>query len=70
MNTAETTVADLLAVEGQAFNAKRDAWASVVFARTAEELDRATSQYRKAVITHAKARDAWYYAAKTANLLR
>lgn len=70
MNIAELTTAELLAAEEQAFNAKLDAWASVVFARTAEELDRATSAYRKAVVIHSRAREKWYNSARAANLIR
>ena len=70
MNTAELTAAALLAAEGQAFTAKRDAWASVIFARTEEELDRATSAYQQASVAYSQAHTAWYNAAKAANLLR
>lgn len=69
MTATETTVADLLAAEGRAFTAKRDAWASVIFAHTAEELDRATGAYKRATVAHSKAHTDWYDAAKAANLL-
>lgn len=60
MTTAELTTAELLAAEEQAFTAKRAAWASVVFARTEEELDRATSAYQRAVAAYSQAHTAWY----------
>lgn len=49
------TIADLDTAETQAFAAKRDAWASVVFARTAEELDQATVRYQRAVAAYGQA---------------
>ena len=70
MTTAELTTAELLAAEEQAFTAKRAAWASVIFARTEEELDRATSAYQQATVAYSQAHTAWYDAAKAANLLR
>lgn len=70
MNTAELSTAELLAAEEQAFTAKRAAWASVIFARTEEELDRATSAYQQATVAYSQAHTAWYDAAKAANLLR
>lgn len=70
MTTAELTTSELLAAEERAFTAKRDAWASVIFARTEEELDRATSVYQQATVAYSQAHAEWYEAAKAANLLR
>jgi len=70
MTTAELTTAELLAAEERAFTAKRAAWASVIFARTEEELDRATSAYQQATVAYSQAHTAWYDAARAANLLR
>ena len=70
MTTAEMTTAELLAAEERAFTAKRAAWASVIFARTEEEIDRATSAYQQATVAYSQAHTAWYDAAKAANLLR
>lgn len=70
MNTAELSTAELLAAEEQAFTAKRAAWASVIFARTEEEIDRATSAYQQATVAYSQAHTAWYESARAANLLR
>lgn len=70
MTTAEPDTAELLAAEERAFTAKRAAWASVIFARTEEELDRATSAYQQATVAYSQAHTAWYDAARAANLLR
>ena len=60
MTTAEMTTAELLAAEEQAFTAKREAWAAVIFASTAEELDRASSAYQRAVAAYSEASRARY----------
>ena len=56
------SIAQLDTAEEQAFNAKRDAWAGVIFARTAEELDRATYAYRLAEVAYSAASRARYNA--------
>lgn len=56
------SIAQLDTAEEQAFNAKRDAWAGVIFAHTAEELDRATYAYRLAEVAYSAASRARYNA--------
>ena len=59
-NTNRMSTAELDTAEEKAFIAKREAWAAVIFASTAEEIDRASGAYQRAVAAYSEASRARY----------